>query len=83
MTNVQIIASYMQENNIEEPIHTFQKWKELGFSVKKGEKSQDRITIWKYSSKKKADEDQDVEDGHCFMKTACFFRLSQVEPIKG
>lgn len=61
-----------------EPIHTFQVWKELGYSVKKGEHAIAKFTIWKYT----ADKEDDSEDGHCFMKTAHFFKREQVEPLK-
>ena len=65
-------------------IHTFAAWKELGYSVKKGEHAKAKFTIWKYSTgKKAADEADDEEDhGHMFMKTAFFFSPSQVEPLQ-
>lgn len=65
-----------------EPIHTFQKWKSLGYSVKKGEKSDIKFPIWKYTSKKKDDESDEEEDSSMFMKMSAFFRFSQVEKIK-
>lgn len=45
-----------EKRKIEEPeeIHTFLIWKELGFSVKKGEKAIAKFDIWKYTQKKKA-----------------------------
>ena len=61
-----------------EPIHTFATWKEMGFMVKKGEHAVAKFPVWKYTGKKTEDE---VEVGHCFMKTAAFFSASQVEPI--
>lgn len=71
----------ISEQEMPEPIHTFQKWKSLGYSVKKGEKSDIKFPIWKYTSKKKDDE-SDEEDGSMFMKMSAFFRFSQVEKIK-
>ena len=63
-----------------EPIHTFQMWKSLGFSVKKGEKAVAKFTIWKYTVKKKTESEEEAQQkGHCFMKDSCFFSLSQVE----
>lgn len=66
---------------IPETIHTYAKWKELGFQVRRGEKSEIKITIWKYRGKKKQDEEsgEEVEMGKCFMKTAAFFTAAQVD----
>lgn len=70
-----------------EPIHTFQHWKQLGFTVKKGEKAVASFDIWK-PSKRKADEEEaedkkTVERGiRMFKKRSHFFSLSQVEQIK-
>ena len=68
-----------------EPIHTFQAWKKLGYSVKKGEKAITRLNIWKFVEKKgKSDDDENAEEvnaGHCIRKEACFFASHQVQPI--
>lgn len=85
ITNWQIIEQEKLMRNITEEIHTFEKWKSLGYSVKKGEKSDIKFPIWKYAGKKKIDEEtgeETQENPHCFMKTACFFTQSQVEKIK-
>ena len=66
-----------------EEIHTFQAWKSLGYSVKKGEKAIAKFPIWKYTSKKVETEDgEEKEISNMFMKTAAFFKVSQVEIIK-
>jgi antirestriction protein ArdC len=67
-----------------EPIHTFQAWKSMGYSVKKGEKSDIKITIWKHASKMAENEEthEETEKSSMFMKTAAFFKFSQVEKIK-
>lgn len=78
-----------------EPIHTFNGWKERGYSVKKGEKSEIRITIWKHTTKMldtntgNADTDkmnQQINDQggqeNMFKKVSAFFTFAQVEPIK-
>ena len=66
-----------------EPIHTFQTWKELGYSVKKGEHAIAKIKIWKYRIEEIKNENGEKEEsGSCFMKTAFFFKKDQVEPIK-
>ena len=72
-----------------EPIHTFAAWKELGFSVKKGQHAVATIMIWKYREKKEQVEMTEVETGEkvqkeidagkMFRKQAYFFSASQVE----
>ena len=70
-----------------EPIHTFQKWKELGYSVKKGEKSTIKFPIWKHTTKEKPVEEltgNPIEDApitNMFMKVSAFFTFAQVEKI--
>ena len=68
-----------------EPIHTFAKWKELGYKVKRGEHAITKLTIWKYNTRRihddEADPEERIERGYCFQKTAHFFSASQVEPI--
>lgn len=81
MTNAEIIAMNMVtlinegKMTIDEDIHTFQKWKAMGYSVKKGEKAIAKFPIWKYTVKEKDGE----EEAHTFMKMSCFFSTSQVE----
>ena len=71
-----------------EEIHTFNGWKQRGYSVKKGEKSKIKIAIWKYTEKEKPEEEktgnplEDAPITNMFMKTSAFFTLDQVEPIK-
>lgn len=69
-----------------EPIHTFQTWKDLGFSVKRGQHAVCKLSIWKYPSYRRTEEDGTVTitepiDGHCFLKQSFFFALHQVERI--
>lgn len=84
ITNSQIIMQEMLMRGITEEIHTFQKWRQLGFSVKKGEKSEIKFPIWKYGGKKQKNDDGEdvVANPHCFMKESAFFKRSQVEPLK-
>lgn len=85
MTNNEIILEYKVLNNLEldMPLHTYEKWKSLGYQVKKGEKSQHKITIWKHTSKKVVNEDgEEVNKSKCFPKLSAFFTLEQVEKIK-
>lgn len=65
-----------------EDIHTFQRWKELGFQVRKGEHAIASFSIWKYTSKAKdKTEEEAQEEGFCFMKKAFWFSASQVDAI--
>lgn len=67
-----------------EAIHTFNGWKERGYSVKKGEKSKIKFTIWKCSAKKATDENgEESEKTSMFMKLAAFFTKDQVELVRG
>ena len=92
MKNIYIIASakemlYKQgvlkldENGFIEEIHTFVKWKELGYIVKQGEKHRCKITIWKHS-KRRIDEEGNVKPSKMFLGPACFFTREQVTEIK-
>ena len=74
-----IKAMQIGGNVLPEPIHTFMKWKELGYSVKKGEKAITKLTIWKGITKKN---DKEEDETKMFMKTSAFFAFSQVEKIQ-
>lgn len=63
-----------------EEIHTYAKWKELGYQVQKGEKAIAQFTIWKHTSKK--NEEAEEDEGRMFMKKASFFKQSQVKKIE-
>lgn len=84
VSNNQIILENKILLGINEEIHTFEKWKSLGYAVRKGEKSTIKFPIWKYAGKKqKNDDGETVEvNPHCFMKMSAFFKASQVEPMK-
>ena len=76
MTNAEIIATECSLLGITEEVHTFQRWKAMGFMVKKGEKAAFKTTIWKAVPKK--DEEKEVK---MFMRNAAFFKASQVQPL--
>ena len=69
-------------------IHTFNGWKKRGYSVKKGEKSNIKFPIWKYTEKHKTEEEktgnpiEDAPTSNMFMKLSAFFTIDQVELIK-
>lgn len=61
-----------------EPIHTFNGWKELGYSVKKGEHAKAMFPIWQYTGKKDEDGNKVKDGGYCFQKKAFWFTFDQV-----
>lgn len=78
-----------------EEIHTFNGWKQLGYSVKKGEKSSIKFPIWKHTVKMLNTETGNAEldkmnaaineqggQTNMFMKMSAWFTAAQVEPIK-
>ena len=65
-----------------EQIHTFNGWKERGYSVKKGEKSKIKFPIWKHASKTVEKDGKEEERSSMFSKVSAFFTFDQVEPIK-
>ena len=78
-----------------EQIHTYKGWLEMGYQVKKGEKTRARFTIWNYTKKMSKKQraaleakgvtpdtiDAEAVKGHYYTKEACFFAASQVEKI--
>lgn len=90
MTNAQIILLVQATNNINEELHTFAKWKSLGYKVKKGEHGIE-TRLWKYKGKKdkkeEVPEDADEEtkkkyDNGFYLAKAYLFKESQVEKIE-
>ena len=61
-----------------EAIHTYAKWKELGYQVQKGQKAIASFCIWKHTVKEASDETKE-DESKMFMKKASFFKFSQVE----
>lgn len=71
-----------KELDVPETIHTYQKWKQLGYQVKKGQKAIAQFPVWKYTNKKTKDNaDGEEESKYCFLKVSSFFKQEQVEPI--
>lgn len=78
-----------KELEMPEEIHTFARWKELGFMVQKGEHAVAKFPIWKHSGAKTEtlpmQDGNDVEyidSGKMFLKTAAFFTRGQVAPLE-
>lgn len=88
---VEIVKEDGTKETVELPeeIHTFNGWKERGYAVKKGEKSNIKFPIWKYTQKEKPEEEktgnpiEDAPTTNMFMKLSAFFTFSQVEKIGG
>lgn len=92
MTNTEIILGNMMvliADGVITPdaqIHTYAKWKSLGYQVKKGETAIAKFPIWKYTHGKKKQAQEMTEEeaqarGYCFMKLSAFFSDAQVERI--
>ena len=64
-----------------EPIHTFAGWKARGYSVKKGEHSEIKLTIWKCKPKEIEVDGETKEVPKMFSRVASFFTAEQVEPM--
>lgn len=79
MTNAEIIANACKLNGITEEVHTFARWKKMGYSVRKGEHAILKATIWKAKERKVEVDGEEKTDLSMFMKTANFFGRSQVE----
>ena len=88
-------ADGKQTVELPEEIHTFNGWKALGYSVKKGEKSSIKFPIWKYTKKMLNTNTGNAEldkmnsqineqggESNMFMKTAAFFTMAQVEKMQ-
>lgn len=73
-----------------EAIHTFLDWKKAGYMVQKGQKAIAKFTIWNFTDKaSKAAREAAEQEGkeapenpRYYMKEACFFSQSQVQPIE-
>lgn len=79
----QISPFDLYEGKEPEPIHTFQGWKALGYSVKKGEKSIANFQIWKSKTRKIIGIDgKETTTTDMFLTKAHFFKFSQVQQIQ-
>jgi antirestriction protein ArdC len=76
-----------KEIELPEPIHTYQRWQELGYQVRKGEHAIAKFMIWKQGkASKKAMEEAEANGEtprtRMFMKTAAFFKADQCDKIE-
>lgn len=70
-----------------EEIHTYNRWKQLGYQVQKGEKSKIKFNVWHYRTGRRgteADGEENVENrgGKCYMQLTAFFTMDQVKRIE-
>lgn len=61
------------------PLHTFKKWNELGYKVKKGEHARVVTFLWKPNVVKEDGEEK--EDLKMYMRKSHLFTIEQVEKI--
>lgn len=78
VTNNQIIALECATRGILEVVHTYAKWRELGYQVQKGQKA--LFTACIYKCVEKQDKNGNTSK-KMFPKNSAFFGLSQVQPI--
>lgn len=81
MTNAEIIANAMKLQGITEESHTFARWKQMGYMVRKGEHATFKCTIWKGKERTVERDGKEQQELSMFMKTAHFFTRSQVEAM--
>lgn len=81
ITNREIIATEKLARGITEEIHTFARWKSMGYAVKKGEHSNIKFAVWKPVTCKNKETGE--EYSKLIMKVSAFFTEKQVEKIAG
>lgn len=64
-----------------EEIHTYRGWKECNRQVKKGEKAISTFLIWKHTTKKPKEQDEEEKES-MFMTKSFWFKESQTEEIE-
>lgn len=78
MTNTEIIENAKMLYGIEEELHTFAKWKELGYVPQKGQHAIIKERLWKSVTKLNK---EGKEETKMFMTTAALFSESQVTKL--
>lgn len=75
-----------EEKELREPeqIHTYARWKAMGYQVRKGERAIAKFKVWKHVAGKKKNDDSEEEKtagrGKMILKQAAFFSFAQVDP---
>lgn len=80
-TNEALIAAAKAAAGIDEDVvcHTYKKWQELGYQVKKGEKSKLKLELWHPSKYKNKDDEDEVK---LYKKMTALFTIHQIQKIK-
>ena len=85
MTNVEILMGECVARGITEEVHTFARWKQMGYMVKKGEHALFSTSLWKNCKGKKKSEEEDPDasehTGRCYLCKSFLFGRSQVEEV--
>jgi antirestriction protein ArdC len=63
------------------PLHTFKKWNDLGYKVKKGEHARVVTYLWKPNVVKEDGEEKETTDLKMYMRKSHLFTIEQVEKI--
>lgn len=71
---------------IEPPVHTYQRWKELGYRVRAGSRAKIKTRLWKHKTDKNKDsaetdknEVEVADNSGFFLAPAYLFTLDQVD----
>ena len=72
-------ASVLIESGNFPVFHTYEHWKSIGYQVRKGERAQFKLSVWKQAKRK--DEDGE-KPSKMFLKTSAFFGVNQVDKIQ-
>ena len=79
------INGKIEKFEIPEEIHTYDRWKKLGFQVQRGQTSFIKFKVWFFTGRNQMVDDNDEntnQRGKCYMKTASFFTAEQVKAIE-
>ena len=86
MTNADILKVECAKHGVAEEVHTYARWKQLGYKVKSGEKALFSTRLWKFVNKStsiQAEVDEDTVVVHnMYMCKAYLFGKSQVEKVE-
>ena len=81
------INGKIEKFEIPEEIHTYERWRKMGYQVQKGQTSFIKFKVWFYTGRN--GRSQEVEEGaenstqqrgKCYMRMTAFFTADQVKP---
>ncbi len=87
MTNAEILLMECSTRGITEEVHTFARWKQLGFIVKQGEHALFSTSLWKQTKGKRresaeTENDEEAPRGRVHLCKSYLFGRSQVEEME-